>query len=62
MVYLIHKQRANSELTPTHSKNSTQLDRTLPCHVTTLLVPGLHIPPPKFLNKQENKRQREKKS
>ena len=62
VVYLIHKPRTNSELTHTHSKNSTRLDRTLPsCHVTTLLVPGLHIPSPKFLNKQENKRQREKK-
>ena len=43
VVYLIHKQRANSKLTHTHGKNSTRLDRTLPsCHVTTLLVPGLH--------------------
>ena len=66
VVYLIHKQCANSELPHTHDKNSSnsivhdQEPITLrrpSCHVTTLLVPGLHLlpPPPPQVLKQARK-------
>ena len=51
VVCLIHKHRINPELQHTWLELNGVRSYTIPSHLTTPLVPGLHIPPSKLSNK-----------